>query len=314
MKFSFHDIVRGKPEKRDDLTGRPRLWQDGKIVNLGYGWEPADADWDTVFDMITVEGLATAPYLSSNNRKEENFVEHSFALVDIDKGMTIPQLFEHEFYNIFSAGFYTTPSHTDENPRFRIIHRLETPITSHEKMRKLYRGLMRIYGDADASCKDSARLFFGTVDCLLKEKRDNPLTDDAVECIIEDIDEYDRSQYKESDNKVYNPPSDARKKEIIDLLHKSYVGEYHQWRNIGWGMKTAGFSLSDYQYVTTGMMSQKSANDAKHIWNDSSRNEISLGSIIYFLKARYGDDCLKEEKLTFTDAYGQPRLKRNIIV
>jgi hypothetical protein len=84
-------------------------------------------------------------------------------MVDIDTGMKLEDLLEHWFYQLYGAGFYTTASHTEANPRFRIIYVLDEPITDKQRMRQLYEGLLSIHGAADTSCKDICRLFYGAI-------------------------------------------------------------------------------------------------------------------------------------------------------
>lgn len=296
MKLSIHSTIHGKPSKVLCDDGKTRYYCDGQKVSLGYGWVNVESEWDDVFNLITVDGCATAPYLSCDNRKDATFVEHCLALVDIDSGMTIEQLFEHPFYDVFGAGFYTTPSHTDSDHRFRIIHRLEQPITNAEEMRLLYRALMGEYGNADASCKDAARLFFGTVNCLLKEQRSNTLPKDVVDYLVSELRSKDAEQVKTMDQVEYPPLNDEKKQRIIDLLKQSYIGQYEQWRNIGWGMRSGGFTLADFQNVTQGLMSEKTAANAKDVWDDykADGKVPTMGTVIHFLKTRHGADCLLE--------------------
>jgi len=288
MIYSTNINIVGKATRQED-----GFYCNGHKVSLGYGWDNIIVSWDEAFDLITVDGFPVACALTSNNRKIENFKSHCLALVDIDKGMTITDLLNDPFYNEFGAGFYTTPSHTMDDQRFRIIFRSESPIVNAEKMRNLLRALMKQYGYADESCKDAARLFYGTKDCVLKEKTENILPDFIVTELVKEIEDADAASIN-NDTTNYAPLNDESKKKIVDLLKQSYVGEYTTWRNIGWAMKTSGFELADFQYVTTGMMSKKTAKDAQNLWNDQKPTGRSptMGTIVYFLKQRYGENCL----------------------
>ena len=278
---------------------------------LGFGWDNIDVSWEEAFTLITVDGFPVAPELVGSHRQVNDFVSHQLVLVDIDYGMTIAELFEHPFYEVFGAGFYTTPSHTDENPRFRIMHRLESPITNSEKMRTLYRALMGEYGSADTSCKDAARLFFGSKDCQLKEKRDNILTDSVVEYLISELEEKDNAIAAQYSAIEHTPLDDEKRQHILSLLAKSFVGQYQEWRNIGWALRTEGFSLADFQYVTTGMMNSKSPKDASHIWGEykSGSKVHNMGTIINFLKIRYGGDFMGEVSKKTTSGKLEYRIK-----
>jgi hypothetical protein len=286
MKLSIHKTIRGKPAKDSG-------------VNLGYGWINIDADWDSVFALITQDGVATSAELTSENRKEANFVSRQLIMVDIDNGMTLEDLFRNEFYNIYGAGFYATPSFTLEHHKFRIMFRLAEPETDAGRLRKLNRGLLRVFEQADEACKDPTRIFYGTPDCRYFEQTDKILPLEAQAVLIELIEEEDRQQAEAMLNqpRVEYTMTDERRAKILELLNGCFVGNYPLWRNIGWGLKSGGFSLQDFQYVTQGMMRAKTAQDTAKVWNDGSINgQVTMGSVIHFLKTRLGDDCLQEAK------------------
>jgi hypothetical protein len=285
MKISINPHIRGKPPK------------DAK-VNLGFNWTNIDADWADIFDLITVDGLATSAELSTDNRKEANFVSRQLLMVDIDSGMTIPELLDNAFYNEYGAGFYATPSFTPELHKFRICFVLQTPITDAEKLRLVNRGLLQVFAQADEACKDPTRLFYGTPNCLLCERTDRTLPYAAVEVLIQLAKTADAKQA--STMLQYEGPApelnDAQRQRILDLLKQTFVGDYLIWRNTGWGLKAGGFTLANFQYVTAGMMKQKSASAAAKVWNDGEQrhNGVTMGSVIHLLKQHHGKDCLRE--------------------
>ena len=290
MKLSIHKTIRGKPAKDSG-------------VNLGYGWMNIDADWDSVFALITQDGVATSAELTCENRKESNFVSRELIMVDIDNGMTLNDLFRNDFYNAYGAGFYATPSFTEQHHKFRIMFRLPKPETDTGRLRKLNRGLLKVFEQADEACKDPTRIFYGTPDCRYFEQTDKILPQEAVEVLIELIEEEDRKQAEEMANQphIEYTMTEERKQKILELLRGCFVGNYPIWRNIGWGLKSGGFSLQDYQFVTQGMMREKTARDAADVWNDGRPDgAITMGSVVYFLKQRCGQNCLKitdEERL-----------------
>jgi len=295
MKLSMHNIISGKPllVKTDN-----RSWLEcqGRRVNLGYGWVNIEADWPDVFHLITQDGIATSAELRSDHRSEADFVSRELIMVDVDSGMTIPELLADPFYNAWGAGFYTTPSHTWENHRFRIMFRTETPLTDVTRVRRLNSALLKVYDAADISCKDATRIFYGSPKSAASECRDQVLTDDMVDTLISMIDQFAAERLAAEPEQEYKELSDASRKRIIELLRQSYVGEYPIWRNIGWGLKAGGFSLADFQHATSGMMNQKTPADAKKIWNAASGgsgDRCTMGTVIHFLKIRHGDDCLR---------------------
>lgn len=273
----------GKPIKKGDF-----YYCGDDRISLGYNWTNITASFDDIFELLTVDGYAIAPALKSDNRRDINFQSAQLVLIDIDSGMNISELNENEFYQKYACGFYTTPSHTNENPRFRILHKLETPITDSQSMKYLYKALMSVYGDADPSCKDSTRLFYGSPNCKLKQKKEGVIDFELMLDLIQYIKDQDQEQI--AYERVFEEISDSNKNAIVRILRNTYIGEYCKWRDIGWGMKTAGFTLNDFKEVTTGMMSKKTPKDAEKIWNAAKHNSISMGTILYYLRQYYGQD------------------------
>jgi len=285
MRVSINPNIIGKPPRHAD-------------IDLGFNWMNIESSWAEIFELITQDGFATSAELSTDNRREANFVSRQLLMVDVDSGMTIPELLDNAFYNQLGAGFYATPSFTPELHRFRICFRLESAETDPGRLRKINRGLLRVFGAADQACKDPTRLFYGTPDCVLCERTDQLLTEDIVQQLIDIVDEHDRANAEamtQYSGKNIPKLNNELRQRILDLLKQTYVGSYPLWRNIGWGLKAGGFALSDFQSVTTGMMSQKTPADAAQVWNSSSPvgRPITMGSVIHFLKEKHGADCLR---------------------
>jgi hypothetical protein len=284
MKYSIHQHIRGKPPKDSD-------------INLGYDWITVDTSWEEAFELITVDGIATSAALTSDNRKEANFESRQLLMVDIDDGMEIQDLMQDTFYSAYGSGFYATPSFSVEKHKFRICFVLENAENDANRLRKINRGLLHVYKQADVSCKDPTRLFYGNPDCVLRQITDKTLPTDVADYLISIIDAEEAEQALVALNtpKPDYEMTDARKAKILDLLSTIYLGNYHSWRNVGWGMKSGGFTLADFQFVTTRMMKQKSATDAANVWNDGSVDgAVTMGSVIHLLKTHCGAECMKD--------------------
>jgi hypothetical protein len=211
--------------------------------------------------------------------------------------MNIEELLTDDFYNAYGAGFYATPSFTPELHKFRIMFMLEQAETDPARLRKLNRGLLQVFAQADEACKDPTRIFYGTPNCAIKEQTDKVLPNEMVEGLIELVNEQDQQRADEMANQpvIEHTMTDAKRAKILELLRGCFVGNYQIWRNIGWGLKAGGFSLQDFQHVTQGLMNQKTAQDAANVWKDGSANgAVTMGSVIHFLKTKLGDDCLRD--------------------
>jgi len=310
MKLSINLDWNGKPEKRkeqkyDAVTKQKVVDKNGdpvyidafycgeQKVYLGYNWQAAELEYDEVFDLLTVDGIAVAPALTCANKKDEFFDECSLALIDIDNGMTILELLDHPFYDAYAAGFYATPNYTYESPRFRIIHVLEQPITNAEQMRKLYRGLFKFYTDADVACKDASRLFYGTINCELKEKRNVVLSADMVGQIIALVEAEDEKNIKAYDEKPHIPLSSANRQQILDKLRQCSRLDFAKWRDIGFAMRKEGFSLADFTYATNEPSESTAAASIWESWK-SANVSPNMGTIINVIKSQLGNDWFKD--------------------
>lgn len=180
LKFSTNGQWQGKPLKKDD-----GFYFNETKINLGYNWLNQEANPSDLFGLLSEYGYSISPLLKSDHRIDANFLSHSVALVDIDNGMTIEELEANQFYLDYGYGFYSTPSHKEDAHRFRIVFVLENDITSSLDMRCLYTGLMQTYGDADASCKDSVRLFYGSINATRTGRNNKLLTQSVVDDLIE---------------------------------------------------------------------------------------------------------------------------------
>lgn len=285
MKLSIHYTV-GKSTAPNALQSMGRNW-----VNI-------DVSWAEAFELITNDGYASSAELLADHRIGTDFVSRQLLMVDVDGGMDIMDLLEHPFYTTYGAGFYATHSFKPEHHKFRICFILEQAETDSSRCRKIIRGLLQVFPQGDEACKDPVRLFYGNPGCKLKERTDKLLTTDIVDQLVAIIDAEDAATAEAMTHYAGPVPvlNDAQKQRILDLLKQTFVGSYLMWRNVGLGLKAGGFTLQDFQYVTTGMMSQKKPGDAVDIWkiNGQTGKPVTMGSVIHLLRERHGKDCLRE--------------------
>lgn len=289
MKLSIH-YTRGKSEDPNVLLA------------MGHNWDNINVSWAEAFELITVDGFATSSELLSDHRIGHQFASRQLLMIDIDNDpekstdfLTLPELLNHDFYRAYSAGFYATHSFTTEQHRYRVCFILEQAETNYERCRKIIRALLKIFPAGDRACKDPVRLFYGSPNCAIKECSDNILPTEIVNALVTAIDDEDQKQIQHT-QRTLAPLTTTQQRKILELLKQTFVGEYCQWRDIGWGLKAGGYTLPDFQYVTTGMMRAKTPEKAAEVWNDGKQvsGGISMGTVIHFLKERHGKDCLNE--------------------
>jgi len=278
MKLSIHPDIKGKP-----VQNERGYFIGDKQVNLGYGWMNIEAEWNDVFELITTDGYATSSELSSDNRKDENYISRQLIMVDIDDGMTISQLLNNEFYNEYGAGFYTTARHTDTHHRFRIMFVTEEPVTDNQVMKKLIRGLLVVYNNGDISCKDASRLYYGIPNCLIKENQGKILTKDMMIQLALLVDDIENEEAKKYVNTF--EPTTIDETFVDELLSRisnkvgSLRGDYNQWLTIAWatchsvGVNTATNLLMKYWYEKT-----KKEKHALKSWRGN--NSPTIGTLI----------------------------------
>lgn len=262
MKFSIHPDIKGKPDKIERKDKAPLYKCKGKIVNLGYGWQNVEVStWADAFELITTDGYATSCELIDDHRCEDNYVSRQLCMVDIDNGMTIPELFNDAFYNEFGAGFYATASHTDMAHRFRVIFVLEEPEYNAIRMRKIIRGLLETYKTADTNCKDASRIYYGIEKCIIKEFTNKILPKYITDALVDMIDSFDSKPIQQ----LYLPtiPKEYDIEFVDELLKRISVktgtlhGEYDLFKTIAWavcntvGQHNANMLMSKYWATKT---------------------------------------------------------------
>ena len=311
LEFSTNTQWDGKPEKTIDSEGKTIFLCNGKKVYIGYNWKNCEDTYPNVFEAITSWGWSIAPALTEEakgHKTDANFLSHSVAMVDIDSGMTIEELLQDDFYNDFGSGYYTTPSHTEESHRFRIIFVLETDITSANDMCLLYRWLINHYTKSDGSCKDASRLFYGTINAARSEITDRYLPEEFVKRAVSlqaAKEEKDKNKQKkiivnkvkanyQNNTSSYPKMSPVRHARILELLltiPQLGHGFHNTFLAIGWGMQESGYTLQDFIMVTRQLFSHKEEL-CESVWSSKPRLGGSLGAVINLIKKHHGEYCI----------------------
>lgn len=146
LRLSLNRAISNKNE-----SGDTRLYADG--------WENAALTPRELAEAIDA-GTAYSCELKGR-RRAENFKASDVLSVDIDGGRRIDAILKDPLVQAHSTILYTTPSHTEEQHRFRLIFATPRSIEDPAEMRAAARSLaLRLNGDLVAT--DPARLFFGS--------------------------------------------------------------------------------------------------------------------------------------------------------
>jgi len=127
------------------------------------GFLNKEISFQALIDHVSM-GHAFTAHFRGGYRKTDNFVLSDFLAADVDDGLTIVAALQNEFISKFATFIYTTPSHSNDCPRFRIVFMLEETITDASKWKNALLGLSLMLG-SDESIKDAGRLFFGSKNC-----------------------------------------------------------------------------------------------------------------------------------------------------
>lgn len=108
--------------------------------------------------------FAPATFKSMNGtvkRNKECWYSQQVVALDFDEGMTLNEALEDTFFKKNAAFIYTTFSHTESKHKFRVVFVLSELVTNYRIVESLLMELMVMYPQADKTCKDATRLFFG---------------------------------------------------------------------------------------------------------------------------------------------------------
>lgn len=138
-------------------------------------------------------GHAFAPW-HNRYRKAENFLAAGYVGLDFDTGderSSFAYLTSDPFIASNATFMYTTPSHTDEHPKARVVFVYDRPISGRgDKQALLAQALVYRYASSDRKCVDPVRLFFGSHNCRVL-KLDNRLTlETAATELVEPYNQY----------------------------------------------------------------------------------------------------------------------------
>jgi len=165
---------------------------DHKLAPGAPEWSAFNASFTnqslTPFDFAHAiyDGHPFTTWHTNNWRTSANYVCGQHLGLDFDAGdqtSTLPALLDNPFIHRHANILYTTPSHTPEAPRARVVFLLDTPIMQATNYALAAAALLWLFGTADRQCKDPARFFYGSLRCEI-EMFDNVLSLATIKHII----------------------------------------------------------------------------------------------------------------------------------
>lgn len=145
-----------------------------------------------------------------------------------DKHSSLPYLAADKFIKQYASLIYTTPSHTPEAPRARVLFLLDTPVQQSPNYVLAVSALLWLFGTGDRQCKDSVRFFYGSVNCDL-EYLNNTLPLSVVKTLIADYQKTGLQVKRSHEKNGYSAPADQKRVEAA-LSHIPAMGiDYDEW-------------------------------------------------------------------------------------
>lgn len=142
-----------------------RKSKDGKMSNAyaHAAFQTVSVDPAFIVRHITSGKAISVSAVTGDWRREDNFISSQLMGVDLDESPGIDALFEDQFVREYAFLAYPTPSHTEQAPRSRVLFILDQPLTDKERYKLLVKRLMHRFAvPLDESCKDAARVFYGS--------------------------------------------------------------------------------------------------------------------------------------------------------
>ena len=272
--------------------------------------DPRWATFNDSFDNLTLSPLEIADHIyrgysfttwHSGRRSLANFICGQHVAIDMDTGderSALATLEDHPWVRMYASVLYTTPSHTPETPRARILFFLDEPISNGSAYGEIVQFVMSQFDDPDTSCKDASRFFYGSMNCELsildnvmplahlrrlyakyqKTNHRRPTAKRADDVKVIDL-EAERTRRKMA---IMNGdvPDDFDK--AIEALRKfdAFDVDYNKWVGV---IKTMRDEFGDTAFAEVERWAKGKPGEVKAIWDRKSKasKQAGLGTIFY---------------------------------
>ena len=148
----------------------------GKIPQGDPAWRTFNDDFEN--KLLDPLDIANAIYgghayttWHEGRRCSDNFICGQHLAIDLDTGderSSIEYLRTLTIVRTYASIIHTTPSHTEDSPRARVLFLLGGCITSAAGYKAAASFLASQFDGADTVCTDAARFFYGAFDCRIE--------------------------------------------------------------------------------------------------------------------------------------------------
>lgn len=182
------------------------------------------------------DGRAITTQHNNNWRSTENYLCGQHIGLDFDtedKQSTIGQLKNDKFISRYGSFIHTTPSHTIEKPRARVVFFLDKPIMQAKNYSAAAAAMVWLFGQADQKCKDAVRFFYGSYHCNY-HYIGAVLPLDQIKQIITQHKEAQKPR-KQSDYPKETPATQAEVQDALSYINPWAI-DYNDWVNVLMGI------------------------------------------------------------------------------
>ena len=195
-------------------------------------------------------GHAFTTWHSNQWRDSANYLLGQHIGIDFDtedERSTLSYLSKDKFVARYGHVVYTTPSHTPDKPRARVLFLLDTPIQQSANYGLSASAMLWLFGTADRQCKDPCRFFYGSVNCNV-EYIGNELPLSILQSLIGQYRKTGESAKRTHANKEYKPSADQDEVAAALKVIPPWGIGYDQWVAVLMGLHAefdeAGLSLA----------------------------------------------------------------------
>lgn len=293
VNISFKEVI-GKPKEKEILR------------TLGHGWKnQKNFRVDDFINTITKQGYAFSNIFRGGRKRKSDFIQGNVFTLDIDEGLTINAALENTFIKDNAAFIYTTPSHTAEKHKFRIIFICSLPVVGQKSYEMVVASFLELFPQADKACKDCSRLYYGNPNAEVWHIG-NIIQPQTIEEIV---DKYCPERNLKYCKTIYNIPEDKNglALEIASVLGycqhwygREYDGSYLDWVRICFAVYSVLPNEVGVELIINrwGEESEYKARQLLEEYKTKGGIEVSIKTLIYYAKNNtYLDGW---EKFTFT--------------
>lgn len=151
LSLNFEAVNKDVPNKNYALLTKAKYWRTTEVtlgelcshIGAGHPFMPGVID-------------------AHCDRKKEHCNFAQVLALDIDQGMSTEEAIAHDFIKRYCWLAYTSPSHTEQQHKFRLVFRLSEPVQENEAIERCIAYLLHLIPQGDGACKDASRFYFGS--------------------------------------------------------------------------------------------------------------------------------------------------------